>query len=174
MTTTDEPTAEATEPRRRRVRPLVAVLAVVVLGLLAATVVTGVRLAHANSRADTRDAALAAARQEAVNFTTFDYRHLDRDLRTVMALSTGSFRSQFEKALGQVRTTIADQQTVSKGTVTAAGVESVDGARAVVIAAVDASVSSKGGKPAVKHYRMRISLQRTGGHWLVSGLAGVI
>jgi len=43
---------------------------------------------------------LERAEAFAVALTSYDYRHVDRDLARVRALSTGGFREQYEQALG--------------------------------------------------------------------------
>lgn len=43
---------------------------------------------------------LAAARQSALNFTSLDYRHYDRDSANVLESATGDFKKQFAAQTG--------------------------------------------------------------------------
>jgi Mce-associated membrane protein len=123
---------------------------------------------------DSRQAALQAARQEAVNLTTISYQTADADLGRIIAAATGTLKTQFQAQRAQFPTVLARDKSVSVGTVLAAGVASQSAGTVEALVAVDASVSNAASEktgPVVKHYRMDMKLVRVGGHWLVSQVA---
>ena len=128
------------------------------------------------SRDDARQAALQAARQEAVNLTTISYETADADLGRIIASATGTLKTQFEAQRAQFPGVLARDKSVSVGTVLAAGVASQSSSTVEALVAVDAAVSNAetakaGGRPLVKHYRMDMKLVLVGGRWLVSQVA---
>ena len=64
---------------------------------------------------------LHAARQQAVNFTTLDYRHLDRDLGRVLDGATGDFRKQFRAGTTDLTALVTANKAVADGEVLEAG-----------------------------------------------------
>ena len=154
----------------------------VLVALLAVALATSAFLAFrtlqdVNDRkaADAADRdALAAGRSAAVAFTTYDYRHLDTDLTRVADRSTGSFRTQFTGALGALTQAIEQAHGVSAGTVTYAGLLRRHHDSAVVLAAVDASITnSQAPKPSTRRYRLQITLDHASGSWLISQIEPV-
>lgn len=162
---------EGAAPVRRSGRVMRRVLAVVVLLAAAAVGVLGWQL-HAAQQIRARHAAiLTAAEQEAVNFTTLDYRHLDADLARVVAGATGTFRTEFQAKLGQLKTLITSNKAISQGHVLQAGIVSDSPTSARVVLAVDSTVHNStdpGGSQ--RHYRLEVDLQRVNGRWLTSNL----
>ena len=73
------------------------------------------RTADAADHDARRTAILAAARQQAVNFTTLDYRHLDRDLGRVLHGSTGDFRKQFRAGTNDLTSLVTQNKATSRG-----------------------------------------------------------
>ncbi|MGZ4614458.1 MAG: hypothetical protein ACXV4A_02765 [Actinomycetes bacterium] len=151
---------------------LVAVLAVAV------TVALVPRVSSASAQENRRDAILQAARQQAVNFTTLDYRHLDRDLGRVVAGSTGDFRKQFRSGTQDLTKLVTANKAVATGEVLDAGVVSDDADSARVLVVADSTVTNTGSPtPQKRHYRIQMDLVRDpsvqGGRWLVSDLTFV-
>jgi Mce-associated membrane protein len=160
-----------------RSRPRLALPIALALVLLALLGAIGWLVSDARSsrrRDDARQAALQAARQQAVNLTTISYTTADRDLARIVAAATGTLKTQFEAQRTQFPAVLQRDKSVSVGTVLAAGVASQRGSTIEALVAVDASVSNtqstKSG-PLVKHYRMDMKLLRIGGRWLVSQVA---
>lgn len=152
-------------------------LVVCLLALIASLTGAALTVVHVRDEHDAdlqRTAALSAARRAAVAFTTYDYRHLDTDLRSVQDMATGTFRKQFTAALEALTAGIRTAHGVSAGRVLEAGVVTTTRSSATVIAAVDAVITnSSSTKPGTRHYRLRITLDRTSGSWLVSDIAPV-
>jgi Mce-associated membrane protein len=172
---------EGTAPRgRARVGSLVLPARVLLVGvLLAALVVAGmllVRHRQATAQQALRDDVLAAARQEAVNFTTLDYRQLDRDLGRVLDGAGGSFKQQFQQQSDQLRQLVTANKAVSVGQVLDAGLVSLDGDSARVLVVADSRVTNTGAPDGqLRRYRMQLDLVRsadgpTRGRWLTSDL----
>ena len=153
-------------------RPLlVAALAVVAVAALVVVAMTVPRLSAASDRDQRRTEVLEAARQQAVNFTTLDYQHLDRDLGRVLAGSTGDFRTQFRQGTEDLSQLVTANQAVSEGEVLEAGIVSEDADSARVLVVADSTVTnSETTDPQRRHYRLQMDLVHRGGRWLVSDL----
>jgi Mce-associated membrane protein len=150
-------------------------LTTAVLALAAAAVVmilvTVPRISVATDRDQRRTEVLEAARQQAVNFTTLDYRHLDRDLGRVLAGSTGDFRRQFRKGTADLSQLVTANRAVSQGEVLEAGVVSDDADSARVLVVADSTVTNAASTgPQRRHYRLQMDLVHRGSRWLVSDL----
>ena len=149
------------------------------VALAAGAVLLGMRAKDARDRDDARAAALAAARQQAVNMTTIDYRTAERDLNRIIERASGELRRQFARQREQFPDILARDQSQSVGVVLAAGLASLDGNRASAVVAVDATVNNTAiekeqgaeGEGVLKHYRMHMRLVHTGGRWLVEQVA---
>jgi Mce-associated membrane protein len=151
-----------------------AVLAVVVI---AAAVVFAVFLSKASSRdsvTSQRESALASARQAAVNFTSYDYRHLDADYKRVRDGATGAFKADFDKQSKVLAQVIQQSKAVATGQVVDAAIVSAGSSDATVLVAVDDTITNtQAPKGVVKHYRLRIDLKKIGGQWLVANVQPV-
>ena len=162
---------------RRMSRPAsaVAVVAVVAAVALVAAGLLAPRLGAAAARDDRRAEVLQAARQATVDFTTLDYRHLDRDLDRVLQGATGGFRKQFRAGTHDLERLVTANKAVARGQVLDAGLVSFDDDSARVLVAADSTVTNTGNPaPQKRHYRIQLDLTRGGppGHsrWLVSDL----
>lgn len=153
-------------------RPLlVAALAVAAVAALVVVSMTVPRLSAAAERDQRRTEVLEAARQQAVNFTTLDHEHLDRDLGRVLAGSTGDFRKQFQQGTEDLSQLVTANQAVSEGEVLEAGIVSDDADSARVLVVADSTVTnSETTDPQRRHYRLQMDLVHRGGRWLVSDL----
>lgn len=153
-------------------RPLA--IAALVLAAVAALVVISMtvpRIGAAGDRDQRRTEVLEAARQQAVNFTTLDHRHLDRDLGRVLAGSTGDFRKQFRQGTEDLSRLVTANQAVSDGEVLEAGIVSDDDDSARVLVVADSTVTnSETADPQRRHYRLQLDLVHRGDRWLVSDL----
>ncbi|SCL27629.1 Mce-associated membrane protein [Micromonospora pallida] len=156
---------------RNRLR--VGLLVVLLAAALAGAGVTGHRWYVDRATDQARQAALAAAKQTAVNFVSVSAASVDRDLQRVTAGATGDFKEEFTRGQAQVRAAVVENRVESHGSVLRAGLVSGDRRRAVVLVAVDATVKNvkvPDGRPS--HYRIQMDLVRDGdsGRWLVSRL----
>ncbi|WP_149443135.1 hypothetical protein [Mycolicibacterium sp. P9-22] len=139
-----------------------------ILGMVALTAVGGVvgwlgYSAHRiNHVAEHRGALLAAARQAAVNLTTIDFTNADAEVAHIADSATGDFRDDFQKRAPAFVDVVKQAQSKSEGTVTAAGVESYDGAQAKVLIAVTVKTTTAADQnPPPRGWRMRIGVKQT-------------
>jgi Mce-associated membrane protein len=155
-------------------RVLLAMLALVVIVAMVATGALAPKISAASARDDQRAEVLHAARQQTINFTTLDYRHLDRDLGRVLAGATGDFRKQFQAGTKNLTQLVTANKAVSKGEVLEAGLVSSDSDSARVLVVADSNVvNTANPKGEKRHYRIQLDLVRHQDSWLVSDLTFV-
>lgn len=161
---------------RRRRPPLVpALLATCLAAVLAACVLAGVTTRQDRADVAAGTAALAAARSSAGTILSYDYRHLPADFAAASALTTGSFRADYQattaKAVGQLA---AQTKAVVVAKVAAAGVVSSSADRATVLLFVDQTTTSNRLDSAkVDQVRVQLTMTKVRGHWLVSALTAL-
>jgi len=120
-----------------------------------------------------RSEAVAAARQLAVNFVSISAATVDADLARIAAGATGEFGDEFGRGMAGVREAVLANKVQSTGTVLRAGLVSGDADSAVVLVAIDATVTNvKAPDGRVSHYRMQLDLAKdaAGDKWLVAKL----
>jgi Mce-associated membrane protein len=115
---------------------------------------------------------LVAARLQAKNFFSLDYRHADQDVEKVLALSTGKFKKDYASRRKEVVDGVVKKKLVVTATIPADGaaVELIDGDRGQVLVAVDVTTGPVGGASTENRYRTRIFVTKVHGRWLVSDL----
>jgi Mce-associated membrane protein len=138
----------------------VGLMALVAVGGVAGWLGFGVYQSHAAQRE--HDTYLQAARQAAINLTTIGYGDPESDVTRILNCSTGLFHDDFQKRAPDFVQVVKKAQSKSQGTVTAAGVESIDGNQSQVLVAVSVkTVTPADADPAPRGWRMRISLQKS-------------
>jgi Mce-associated membrane protein len=155
----------------RPVRP-----GVLTAGLVAATVSTTVLalwlafgLYEQREADQRRQGILAAARQSALNFTSLDYRHYDRDSANVLAGATGEFKKQFTAQTDQLTKLVAQNKSVSEGQVLEAGIVRSDEDSARVLVVADSKVTNTAvPEGEARTYRLQLDLVHKDGRWLTS------
>lgn len=136
--------------------------------LIAALVISQIRLHNANSLDSARASALVAAKTFSVELSTYDYHHLDQDFSVVVDHSTGKFKSDFAKASKDLEPLITKYEATSTGTVSAAGISDATTNQATVIVFVDQTVkNSNATQPRIDRNRLRLTLTNVNGTWLV-------
>ncbi|MFI1160228.1 hypothetical protein [Streptomyces sioyaensis] len=151
------------------------VLPVVLAGVLAVLVVLsgffGVRLYQQHGEEQRNQDILAAARQSAVNFTSLDYRHYDRDSKNVLKGATGDFKEQFTAQTKELTKLVADNKSVSAGHVLEAGIAKAGDTSAQVLVVADSRVANVAAPQGqARNYRLQLDLVREGGRWLTSNV----
>lgn len=150
---------------------VVVALAVIAIALIGFGIVSYLRVHDADVSAQRRTAAADAARQVVVNLTSVDQATAQRDIQRVVDGATGTFRDQFSQQAGAYQKMLLDSQVSSAGKVVESGVTSIDGDKAVVLAAATATVKNKDAPAGEQRvYRMRLSLQNENDRWMVSKL----
>jgi len=165
-------------PARPRARVATMVMAGLTALLLAAGLVMGVfvkgQLDDRNRLQQARNQALAAGRQMIVNLNSISATTIDRDLARVLDGSTGTFREQFDRAKGDLKTLVVQRKTVSSGKIQSAGIVRADAESATLLIAADRTVgdaTAAGGQTAYE--RWKVEMEKRGGTWLVAQLEPV-
>ncbi|MBK5307686.1 MAG: hypothetical protein JJD92_13450 [Frankiaceae bacterium] len=148
------------------------VVLVLVLVLLAALAILGaLQLRDVPKRADARAAAMAAARQEALNLTSIDGRDIEGDLQRVLAGATGTFADDFKARSKDLKSVLTDNEVVAVGRVIDAALVRGDLDTATVLVVVDSTVKNTAvPEGRANTYRMQLDLERHGSRWLTSAL----
>src|SRR5689334_2981919 len=139
----------------------------IVLAVLLAALLGTSAVLHSHQGRDVDPGMLVAARTQATNFFSLDYRHADADVDRVLALATGSFKKDYASR----RTEVVRGVTSKKLVVTAAipqdgaAVELSDGDHGQVLVAVDVTTGTVGGATTSNRYRTRILLTKVHGRW---------
>ena len=169
-----EPT-ESTQPagvaRRSRLPQLL--LGLLVIALATASLLLWAGSRSANAAAATRADVLAAARQEAVNLTSQDYRTVDADLRRMADGATGQLRDDLDQRSTAAKQVVVKNRAVARGVAVEAGLVVLHDGSATALVAVDSTVTTGGTASASRRYRFQLDLARVGGRWLVSNLTAV-
>jgi Mce-associated membrane protein len=148
------------------------VLAAVVLVASVALGATRGRDWYAARQTDQANAAaLAAAKQLAINFVTVDYRHVDADTARVRAGATGTFLKSYGSSVEELKKVLVANKTVSTVQRTEASIVSGDLDSAVALVGVVAPTSNTSvPNGETKTYRMRLELRKSGAEWKVENL----
>ncbi len=144
-------------------------VALVSLAVAAASLLLsrGAGTGAADTGAADRDSALAAARERTEDLTSYDFTTLDADTKAVLATATGEFAKDYAATSAQLRPTFTSRQAVATAKVVGAGLESVQADRVVAVLAVDQVIMTRGAAPRTERNRLRMTLVRPDGTWLV-------
>ena len=150
------------------------VWALVVLALAASVALGATRGRDWYSARQTQQAhaaAVAAARQLAINFVSVDYTKVDADTARVRAGATGQFLKSYSTSVEQLKKVLVANKTVSTVQRSEAALVSGDLDSAVALVGVVAPTKNTA-VPAgeTKTYRMRLELRKIGSAWKVENL----
>jgi Mce-associated membrane protein len=154
---------------------LLAGLLVITLSALAAFGLVAYRV-RAGARVETaREQASAAARQDAVSILSYDYRHLNRDFTAARTTLTGSFAKDYQATTSKlVRPGATQYHVVVKAEVAAESVVSASAKQVVVLLFVNqTTTSTRLDGPRVDLNRVRLTLVKVGGSWLVNNVVAL-
>ncbi|KLL12548.1 hypothetical protein BL254_22255 [Protofrankia sp. BMG5.30] len=145
-------------------------LSVLVVVLVATTVVFSLRWQNGHAADARRNDAVAAARQVALNLTSINFNTADADVNRLISGATGDFRNLFTQNLDSYVDIVKQNQVVTTGQVTEAGVQDINANIAHIILAVQSTVRNTAvSNGEVRTYRMALQMERHGdGSWLVS------
>jgi Mce-associated membrane protein len=116
------------------------------------------------------DILLQGGRQGALNLTSIDYAHVDADIARILDSATGTFHDDFKKRAPAFIEVIKQSQSVSKGSITEAGLESMTGDSGRVLVAVKVTTANiTGANNEPRDLRMHIEVQKVGDEVKVSG-----
>lgn len=160
---------------RRALRITPKVVWIIAAVVLAASVGLGATQGRewyaARQVAQANSAALAAAKQLAVNFVTVDYAKVDADTARVKAGATGEFLKSYGASIDELKKVLVANQSVS--TVQRSEVALVAGDLDSAVALVGVVAPTKNTavpQGETKTYRMRLELQKVGPDWKVENL----
>lgn len=163
------------EPRAagRRLRWLslpVAALLLVTLGVGAATAFVWLDVQEKSQSESARRSGLDASRDAARQLFSYDYRTLDKNFSVGRALTTGGFRTDYDKTTTKVVADVAKRyKAVVKANVVNAGVVRASPDEVVTIVYVNqVTTSTQVTGEKVDLSRVRMTLVRSGGRWLVT------
>ncbi|MGH9094723.1 MAG: hypothetical protein ACRDXE_06130, partial [Acidimicrobiales bacterium] len=158
--------------RRRWPTPIAAAVGLVIVVLVVAVIYSGLRIHHDDQVSAARSSALATATADGRLIGTFHYQHLDADLAAVEARSTPAFAKQYKTARSALTKVLEQYKANSDGTVVGAGVQSASTSHAVVLVFVNQGVTNSaiGSKPRNEASRLRLTLDRVHGKWLLSNV----
>lgn len=149
-------------------------LSVLLVVALAAATLSIVALHRQSEDKAEREGAMKAARQLALDFTTYDYKTWDADTKRVLDDSTGQFKQEFQAGLNVVKAEVQTNKATSKGDVKEAAVVSNDKDSAQVLVIVDAVVTNTASTQGVqRRYRIKLDLVREQDRWLTADLQAV-
>lgn len=163
--------ASASPPGRRTPVLFVVAIGLLLVLLAVAALIGALKLHEASQRDDARAAALAAARQEALNLTSIDGRDVDGDLKRVLDGATGSFANDVKQQSTQIKSVVVENQAVSDVSVVDAALVRCDLQTATALVVISGTLKNKAapaGRP--NSYRMQLDLERHGKRWLTSAL----
>jgi Mce-associated membrane protein len=166
--------ASAGKPRVSHVRLATMVGLAVVVALAATAGWLGFRAYQSHRAQEQRQLFLQVGRQCALNLTTIDWQHADADVQRVLDSATGKFYDQFSQRKQPFIDVVKKAQSKSVGTITEAGLESDSADKADVLVAASIKTSNLGADDQPpREWRMRITVEKSGGEVKVSNVAFV-
>jgi Mce-associated membrane protein len=162
----EHPTAETPAPHTRHTQMRAAVVLSLVLlaTFVGLGIWTGRQIAQDRDGDVHRQMLVGVGRQAALNLTTIDFATVNDDIKRILDSTTGSFHDDFQKRSGPFIQAVTEAKSRSEGTVTEAGLESIDGDDAQVLVAVAVKTSIAGtDEPAPRAWRMRITVTQPAG-----------
>jgi len=149
-------------------------------GLIAAFLITavlaglvgwlGFRYHQSHEEQQDRALFLQVGRQAAVNLTTINDTRVDADVQRILDSSTGAFHDDFQNRSQPFIAVVRQSQSNTEGTITEAGLESMQHDAAQVLVAVSVKTSNAGAEQQPRAWRMRINVQKIGSGAKVSNV----
>jgi len=157
-----------TESRRQVPAIVVGALSAVALAVIVWQAAAWVQHHRDDER---RTAAVDVATAQVLDLTTLDSSSVESRLASMSGRVTGDFKRQFDGFAKTFAQVVQHDKIAATGEIKAAGITSYDDDSAVVIVASTTQVSTAKQKAATQRdYRIRVSLDRNGGSWLISGM----
>ncbi|WP_460844926.1 hypothetical protein [Nocardioides ultimimeridianus] len=144
---------------------------VVAVALLAIAGWRGYAWWHLDRQQDDRAAAITVASAEVTGLISINASTSQADIDTLLGRATADFKAQLGKQSERLRKALDSNKVSATGSVVSAGIASYGDDRATVIVAAAGTVRNRSTAAAQpRNYRLQVSLQKTDGTWLVSGL----
>jgi Mce-associated membrane protein len=156
---------------RHRIGLVPAIGVALIVLLLAALIATRVELSNQDSLNAERSSAITAAKSDAVDVATYNYKTLSADFGRVEAESTPQFRGSFEKSSAALAKVLTQYKASATAVALDAGVASISSSQAVVLVFINQTVNNTTQKnTSADESRVKVTLQRSGGKWLLAHL----
>lgn len=123
---------------------------------------------QANEQADIR----RVANEATLAFLEIDYTQMDELTARVLEYATGDFAQQYGDSVEALKVAAADQESISRGEIFEVGLGEVNAESATVYVAAGSAVQNlgTGGEVEDRFWRIRLSMVKEDGRWLVSQL----
>jgi Mce-associated membrane protein len=155
-------------------------VALLALCLIAATALVVLLLERRDDRASerARTQAVSAARAAAGDILGYDYRSIDASIQRARASTTGAFRKEYDETAKKLLPESKQVKAIVQATVGSSAVMSASSDRVVVLLFVDqATVKQVPGEKTpttrIDQSRVRVTMTKVDGKWLVSELAAL-
>ncbi|MDX6288157.1 MAG: Mce-associated rane protein [Frankiales bacterium] len=147
---------------------MLTVLCVVVAAL---DVLLLLRLQDRRDSEDARTDAVTAAKTSVIEILSYDYRSLDKDIAAAKGRSTGAFLAEYSSTASRLLAQAKQLKAVVQASVASTSVVSSSSGRVVVLAFVDQATVKAGDKQTrIDQNRVRMTMQKVKGRWLVAQL----
>jgi Mce-associated membrane protein len=169
----DDDASDVPEPSARKSSLRRTILLGVAIVVALATLVgwLGFRSYQSHQAQAQRSLFLQVAKQGALNLTTIDWQHADADVQRILDGATGQFQDDFTARSGPFIEIVKKAKSVTVGTVTEAGLESVSADNAQALVAVAVATSNAGtAEPEPRAWRLRVFVQKVGDQAKVSNV----
>lgn len=168
----------ATRPRTAHVwLSCVALLTAAAIALAVFSILWTIDVRAHDSATDRRNAVLAAstvAMNDLVNLSGKDQASAEKQLNALVAVSTGSFKSQFSADITGEAKLFVQAKAVSVGKIDAVGVSTLTRKTATATVAAEAKITnSQSPQGKTTYYKMTVALAYQKGRWLVSSVGFV-
>ncbi|GAB3854008.1 hypothetical protein GCM10028801_07410 [Nocardioides maradonensis] len=146
-------------------------LGVLAVALLAVAAWRGSTWWHLEQQQSDRASAISVASAEVTGLTSLSAGSSEADIDALLARATAGFKSDLGKQSETLKNGLTKNHVTANSSVVSAGITSYGDDRATVIVAAAGTVKNRSTTQAQpRNYRVQVSLQKTGGTWLVSGL----
>ncbi|MFQ6227860.1 hypothetical protein [Nocardia sp. NPDC002869] len=135
--------------------------AVLVIGLVAAAVVSVFAVQSTQQRDERRSEYVATARQTVLNLTTIRADTAKEDIDRILTMASGEFKTEFDGRVDPFTEIVKQAKVVSTGEVVEAAVERDDEKSAVILVAAKQTLTNAGSQEQQQRfYRFRVTVQR--------------
>ena len=153
---------------------VVAVLSVVVLLLVLTSSVLYLRVHNLRGEEAVREQLLSAARTQALNTVSLDYRQIDKDLDRLSAGATGDLRKDLDDRRVKSRADIVKAKAISTGRIVDAALVELKGDNGTALIIVDNTLTNETASASrTNRYRFQLDLTRSGDRWLANNLVSI-
>jgi Mce-associated membrane protein len=164
---------------RRWWRPSALTVGAIAVSLTVVAVATvagwlGWQTMQAHDKQQQRADLLQVGRQTAMNLISIDYTTVDADIQRVLDTSADTFHDEFKSNATAFANVMRQARTKNQGSITEAGVESIDDDSAQILVTASVKTSSAGAaEQDPRIWRMRITVSQTPGGAKVSNVGFV-